>query len=491
MKIFQIVANKFYNTNQVQASHPQKTRSNVFLTNPIPFDTVSFTASMAGKTQLKKLAEYGMPDMYTGKPMMSYGNLTRMLKNGTFTLPLSKLVPILQKYNTTLHPTEQSFVTILKSVEKKQPDIRIDEALKTLFPEHQDKLLKIQRPVFGEIIQQACSLPRTFFDDFILLMRETNKKIAKDLTISHFSEKEFIYRLQQVAKQIKVAKRHTEVSAVNRLIREAKALFKPQIEEKKKFGRGIGAKKLKMEYQMQPEILKQNTQKMEYLRELFEKSYIKNNKDIQNIFALTNAKIYGFPIAEPFKRLEFIYDLKNIVKFLKDKSLEEKIIKTARKLPTSSENVSAFIVKHVNDTPERIGYYLFKGSLTSVEHIEPKVPQVKEEPVINIGKKKKKKKKAKNDSSVSQRNHINNYGLSSAYINSQRSNMPFDEWVRKNPQVYKSCQIYVDRLIELYREGKFAKVGLHKSYITNFADKIRTLSPAEKPIILDLTKLGV
>ena len=488
MKIFQIVANQFYNINQVQIPHSQKTHSNIFLTNPIPFDTVSFTASKASGTPLKKLAEYGMPDMYTGKEMMSNGALSRLLKNGVFNMPLNKLIPILEKYNNSLHETEQEVLKLLKSVEKKQPHLKINEAFQKLFPEQQKSLLNIQRPVFQEITKKACDMPRSFYDDYIDLMRYTNKKIAKDPTISHFSEKEFIYRLEQVAKQIKITRRHTEISSINRLLREAKNLFRNQIEEKKKFGRGVAAKKLKMEYQMQPAILKQNTQNLQYLRELFEKSYIKNNKEIRTLFDVTNAKIYGFPTFEPFKRQEFIYDLKNIVKFLKNKELEAEIIQIARRLPTSSDEVSAFVVKHVNDTPERIGYYLFKGSLASIEHIEPRVSQVKEESVIHKAGKNK-KKKAKTNNTVSQRNHINNYGLSSAYINSLRSNMPFDEWVRQNPHIYKTCQKYVDRLIELYKTGKFAQVGLNKSYITTFADRVRINSPAEKPIILDLSKL--
>ena len=488
MKILPIIANKFYNTGQVQTSHPLKTRSNIFVTNPIPFDTVSFTASRASGTPLKKLAEYGMPDMYTGKEMMSYGTLSRMLKNGVFSLPLNKLLPILEKYKDTLHETEQEVVKQLKNVEKKQPHIKITEAFQKLFPEQQRRLLNVQRPVFQELTQKACDMPRSFYDDFIDLMRYTNKKIAKDLTISHFSEKEFIYRLQQAAKQIKMTRRHTEITAVNHLIKEAKSLFGDQIEEKKKFGRGIAAKKLKMEFQMQPAILKQNTQKIQYLREMFDKSYIKNNKEIRNIFDVTNAKIYGFPTFEPFKRQEFIYDLKNIVKYLKNKDLETEIIKIARELPTSSDNVSAFFVKHVNDTPEKIGYYLFKGSLSSIEHIEPRIPQVKEDVIKKAGK--KKNKKAKTDGNISQRNHINNYGLSSAYINSLRSNMPFEEWIRKNPQAYAACQKYVDRLIEHYKSGKFDKVGLSKSYIKTFAEKVKTQSPAEKPIILDLSKLN-
>ena len=80
MKIFSIVANKIFNTNQLQ--HPKENGQNIFMTKPIPFDTVSFTASKASGTPLKKLAEYGLPDMYTGKDMLSYGTLSRMLKNG-------------------------------------------------------------------------------------------------------------------------------------------------------------------------------------------------------------------------------------------------------------------------------------------------------------------------------------------------------------------------------------------------------------------------
>ena len=71
-----------------------------------------------------------------------------------------------------------------------------------------------------------------------------------------------------------------------------------------------------------------------------------------------------------------------------------------------------------------------------------------------------------------------------------RSNMPFDEWVRQNPIAYEACQKYVDRLIELYNTGKFSKVGLNKNYIKNFVDRIKQMSPKEKPIILNIGDLN-
>ena len=130
MKILPIFANNIYNTNQVQ--HPKKTGISVFMTKPMPYDTVSFNGIQGSGSSLKKLAEYGMPDMYTGKDMMSYGALSRMLKNGVFDLPLNKLLIILQKYHDTLHGTEQEVVKLLKSVAKKEPDIKINEAFKNI-----------------------------------------------------------------------------------------------------------------------------------------------------------------------------------------------------------------------------------------------------------------------------------------------------------------------------------------------------------------------
>jgi hypothetical protein len=174
------------------------------------------------------------------------------------------------------------------------------------------------------------------------------------------------------------------------------------------------------------------------------------------------------------------------LKSLNDSELEAEIIAKAREIPQATEDVSAFIVKYADDTPERIVTSLLKGSLASIEHIDPRVQQVKE----NIHIKKKKKHRKKKNSASGNRNHLKNYGLASAYINSLRSNMPFDEWVRKNPIAYKNCQKYADRLIELYRAGVFDVVGLEKDYIYNFAETVRAKSSKEKPIILDLSKLN-
>ncbi len=492
MKIFSIISNQLYKNQNVY----QKNRISVQLNSnnlaPLKCDTVSFTASKASGEPLRKLAEYGIPDMYTGKLMLTWSRLSSMMENGVFALPLKKLVPILKKYENTMLETEHNIFKIFEKAEKKQPDVTIEDILKQQFQEHQKELLSKQQPIFERLIEKACDLPSDIHNEFMDLMRMTSKKIANDPVVTHFSENEFIYKLSQAAKQIKTKNNHKGAHDINFLIRETKRIFIPQAEEKKKFGRGFKSNKAKMEYQMQPNVLKQNIQNIQYLRKIFENSSIKNNTDIKKIFKSTSAKICGLPVVEPFKRKEFIYDLKNVLKFMKDKKLHAKLIVIAHELPTSKQDVSAFMVKHVNDSPSKIGFYLMKDSLVSIEHIDAKVKRLTKEELEEIeanksANKNKKKKKIKND--VAGKNHRRNYGLSAIGINAGRSNEPFADFVRKHPETYKTCQMYIDRIIELYNTGKFEKVGLDREYIFEFAETVAKQSPKEKPIILDISKI--
>ena len=149
MKIFPIVANRIYSANPILST--KKSEPNIFITNPIPFDSVSFNGIKGTGNSLKKLAEYGLPDMYTGQPMLSYGALSRILKNGVFDLPLEKLVHVLIKYEDTLQDTEYYLFDLLRNMAKKKPDISINSAFQLMFSEHQEKLLNIQRPIFEKI----------------------------------------------------------------------------------------------------------------------------------------------------------------------------------------------------------------------------------------------------------------------------------------------------------------------------------------------------
>ncbi len=423
---------------------------------------VPFLGHKNNVSALRKLIGYKLPDMYLGQIMLDPKVLESMQRNGVFNYTLDKLVPILKKYEKNLLPVAKSFVKMLENTSKEHPDIKIDDAVSLYFKEHEKKLLELQEPIlFEELTEKACDMPKVYFDDFMELMNITNQKISNDTVIDPFSEKTFIYQLTQASYPIRMKNKRYEVSAINNLIREAKATFIPPLKlERTLYGRNR-AKKL--EYQRRPDVLKENSRKFQYLKSIFLNSPLKYNKDLIRIFNSTSAKIYGKSTKSAFKRKEFIYDLKKITKFLDDEKLAEDMIKTARKLPTSTENLSAFIVKHNGDSCEKIGFYLLKESLASIEHIVPK---------INGGK-----------------NRLSNYGLCCVYINSKRSNMPFADWVRQNPMVYINCQKYFNRLIELYNNGTFKKLGLDRSYITDLSKTIYNQSPPEAPIIINLSSL--
>ena len=148
----------------------------------------------------------------------------------------------------------------VKEMLKKVKETIID-VLKHQFPKRQKELLSTQQPVFECLIEKSCDLPPQKHKDFMDLMQMTSKKIAKDPVITHFSENEFIYKLMLLRKEIRSKNNKNEIQAINNLIKEAKSMFSTQAEEKKKFGHGFNATKAKMEYQMQPHILKKNTQK--------------------------------------------------------------------------------------------------------------------------------------------------------------------------------------------------------------------------------------
>ena len=75
--------------------------------------------------------------------------------------------------------------------------------------------------------------------------------------------------------------------------------------------------------------------------------------------------------------------------------------------------------------------------------------------------------------------------------NSEKSNMSFATWIDKNPQARVNIQKYLNRMIELYKNGVFKHVGLKRSYITDFANTVETLTKGSKtPLVLDLRRLN-
>ena len=205
-------------------------------------------------------------------------------------------------------------------------------------------------------------------------------------------------------------------------------------------------------------------------KKIFDVSPLRNNEDIIRLLDSTSAKVHGFPAFATFERKSFIHELKKITRKLKNKKFAQEFTDASYRLPTSKDNVSAFIVKFSDQSNDKIGTNLLLSGMCSIDHLVAK----------------------KNGGP----NKLANYGLSGVEINRQKTNIYFDDWVRSHPETRKNCQKQVDRLIELYKQGVFEKVSkksknkrLDKSYIEDFAKTIYDISPEESRIKLNISKL--
>ena len=131
----------------------------------------------------------------------------------------------------------------------------------------------------------------------------------------------------------------------------------------------------------------------------------------------------------PFKCKTFYRELKNILSLpiFKDKELVKSILKDAKRMPQSTENANAFIVKYSKRTPREIVEQLFVEPLTTVEHIKPQVAGGKSEAMANLA-------------------------MACSNCNGgRRGSIPLDEFVEQNPNIEKNIK---KQFKKLETEGK-------------------------------------
>ena len=437
------------------------------LNSPLMTDTISFSGISHGGDILKRLSAYGVIDMYTGLKLLDSKTLESMQRSGVFSKPIEKIVKIVSNYENTMLPADKEFLKILSKFSHKHPNYTLSQTLKELYPKHKKALLRAQQPVFEEIMRLACDLPQNLYEEFSELMNITNKRLLNDPVVLPFSEREFLYKLKRIGEDMQYKGNGHEIHSMDKLISIAGKIFHNEPKGQRIYGRNI---KKKLEMQMQPEILKRNSSNLAEFKKFFDVSPLRNNEDLIRLLENTSAKIHGFPAFASFERKSFIHELKKITRKLKNRKFAQQFSDVAEKLPTSKQNVSAFIVKFADEKNDKIGANMLMGGVCSVDHLVAK----------------------KNGGA----NRLSNYGLCGAEINRQKTNIYFDAWVRMHPETRENCQKYIDRLIELYKQGCFEKVSkahknkkIDKSYIEDFAQTIYDISPEENRIKLDISKL--
>ncbi len=153
----------------------------------------------------------------------------------------------------------------------------------------------------------------------------------------------------------------------------------------------------------------------------------KTARALRKLIIKTNDIIFDPEPHKPFSRRIFIHKLKNICKNIENKKIKEEIIKIARRLPRSSDEVCAFVVKNARKSSKIIALNLIHPSVGTFEHLQPKC--------------------------MNGENNSLNFALECTYCNNSRHHYPLSVQIEENPYMPENCQIQIDKLISLSKKG--------------------------------------
>ena len=415
--------------------NPQNT---LLYPNNIIYSPITFGA-IANSKPLRILFKYGLPCMYTGKKMIDPKSISKLFETNKMHAPAIESLKHLEPYQESLTGMEKRVFQLLKEQSVVYPDKSIAEIFQEIAPKYRKRLRKKQAPIFKELLNTAQKLPPEYHYKFIQLMIKTNQKLQDRPVLLPFNSTEFKYKLGKI-KEYMTNRGGKGSKAILRLTAEAEKLPKKTTPENIEIHKGIINK---------IEQIKNNTP-------------LRNSDTLEELLRNAKQRLNGENIAIPFSRKTFIYDLGKMLRGLNNQDLEEQLLNIAQKLPTSKENLSAYILKSTGESSNKIAYRLLWPSSASVEHVLPK--------------------------SCGGPDSMKNFGGACNRENSERGNISFVCQIKRLPQTPINCQKYIDKLIELANRGIFKLNKIDKKYISDFKRTIQTQSQGR--IVLDISKLN-
>lgn len=398
-------------------------------------------APIQNSSKLRMLFAYRLPCMYSGVPMIEPKLLSRWMKNKVFNRPAPEVFEILTPYADSFcaGTIEAEVFKILYERAKIHPKKNLKELLSEVKPIYSRILRKSQTPIFHELLEVVEELPDTYKQRFSLVIQDAENKLNERPVLIPFSSYEFKYKLSKIKDDIANGQNLKAKKVMNKLIKEAKRLSNTTNNK----------------------TIANQKKVIRFLEYILKKSILRNHEQLKELIEISKLKLNKEEIIVPFTRKSFIYDVVRIIEDYPDSEMQDKIIEIAQKLPTSQNFLAAYIMKIATEPSEKIGYRLIWPSLASIEHLLPR--------------------------SCGGADVMANFGGATTRENSARKSIDFTEQLKRRPNTPKYCQMYVDRLIELYKDGTFDKLNVNPRYITDFAHTIFIQS--KRKIRLDVSKM--
>ena len=171
----------------------------------------------------------------------------------------------------------------------------------------------------------------------------------------------------------------------------------------------------------------------------------KTARALRKLIIKTNDIIFDPEPHKPFSRRIFIHKLKQIVSHIENARIKEEIITIARRLPRSSDEVCAFVVKNARKSPKIIALNLVHPSVGTFEHLLPKC--------------------------MRGQNNSLNFALECTYCNNSRHHYPIAVQIEENPYMPDNAQIHFEKLISLCKKNL-----CKKEYVENLSITLNELS---------------
>lgn len=392
------------------------------------YNTAGITFGIANSAKLRTLFSYGLPCMYTGVEMIDPRRVQKMIKDGKLRGASAEVIKAMSPFEKNLSEIEGRVFSAIKEQSAEFPEQDFKQILEKISPIHKKRLRKKQAGIFKELKENAHELPEGYKYKFDKLMEETDLKLQDKPVWRPFSTFEFKYRLEKIKDDINKRGGYKEQKVINKMLKEAEKLSPDTNVRTEDYQKGI----------------------MTFLRIILKTSVLKQDEQLNNLIDTSFSRLEHEKVHIPFSRKTFIYDLAKILDEMPDKRLSDRLLTIAEKLPTSRESVSAYVLKYLTESPEKIAFRLLWPTFASVEHILPK--------------------------SCGGADAMSNFGGATTRENAERGNCSFVYQMKRRPHTKENCQKYVDRLIELANQGVFDKNKIDKKYIEDFKRTIQRQS---------------
>ena len=435
MKISGIIPNSF--NYQLYAITDCQKRNQNFTMQNIACSNINFGIANSGK--LKTLFSYGLPCMYTGVEMIDPKKVQRLVKTGALKKSAGDVLNVIKPFEGQILDIEKRVYEIIKEQAENNPNLNFQQILISIAPIYQRRLRKKQAEIFRELDMQIQQLPDKHRYKFKQFLEETYSKLQDKPVYVPFSSFEFKYKLNKIKDDIKKRGVYKEQKVMAKMLKESEKLYPDTNNRTEDYQRKI----------------------IDFISTILKTSILKDDEQLNTLVKTAKARLNHEKIKIPFSRKAFIYDLERLLGEVPDKNIQETMIYTALKLPTSRESVSAYILKFMTESPEKIAYRLLWPTFASVEHILPK--------------------------SCGGADAMSNFGGATTRENADRGNLSFVSQIRRRPNTKQYSQKYVDRLIQLEHDGIFKTNKIDPKYIEDFKKTVQKQS--QGAIVLDVSKL--